>query len=130
VSTSRPAPLGVELRAGDYPMRAPALHRRDPPLPLTRRSWDDPTCRARTGTVATLNRKLRGWGNYFRYGSVLRTRHILDRFVCDRVRQFLVRRNKCPTRGTRRYRREYVFGELGVLSLSSLPRRSERECPL
>jgi RNA-directed DNA polymerase len=72
--------------------------------------------------VAVLNRKLRGWGNYFRYGSVLRTRHNLDRFVCERVRHFLVRRNKCPTRGNRRYPREYVFGTLGVVSLKALPR--------
>jgi RNA-directed DNA polymerase len=72
--------------------------------------------------VAVLNRKLRGWGNYFRYGSVLRTRQKLDRFVCDRVRHFLRRRNKCPTRGTRRYPWEYVFGDLGVISLNALPR--------
>jgi RNA-directed DNA polymerase len=79
--------------------------------------------------VAVLNRKLRGWGNYFRYASVLRTRHKLDRFVCDRVRHFLVRRNKIATRGSRRYSREDVFGELGVVSLEALPRLG-RECPM
>jgi RNA-directed DNA polymerase len=72
--------------------------------------------------VIRLNRTLRGWANYFRYGSVLRVRQKLDRFVFDRVRYFLARRAKCPTRGTRRFPRTYVFGELGVVSLNALPR--------
>jgi RNA-directed DNA polymerase len=72
--------------------------------------------------VERLNRTLRGWANYFRYGSVMRVRQNLDRFIYDRVRYFLGRRAKCPTRGTRRYPWAYVFGELGVVSLNSLPR--------
>jgi RNA-directed DNA polymerase len=72
--------------------------------------------------VFRLNRTLRGWANYFRYGSVLGVRQKLDRFIRDRVRYFLGRRAKCPTRGTRRYPWVYVFGELGVVSLSTLPR--------
>jgi RNA-directed DNA polymerase len=72
--------------------------------------------------VERLNRTLRGWANYFRYGSVLRVRQNLDRFIYDRVRYFLARRAKCPTRGNRRYPRDYVFGELGVVSLNALPR--------
>ena len=87
------------------------------------RSWLAPgNLRPLAMVVTVLNRKLRGWGNYFRYGSVLRTRQKLDRFICDRVRQFLRRRSKCKTRGTRRYPWGYVFGELGVLSLNALPR--------
>jgi RNA-directed DNA polymerase len=72
--------------------------------------------------VASLNRVLRGWANYFSYGSVLAVRAKLDRFVYDRVRRFLVRRCKLRTAGTRRYPLSYVFGELGVLSLPTLPR--------
>lgn len=72
--------------------------------------------------VERLNRTLRGWANYFRYGTVLRVRQKLDRFTCDRVRYFLARRAKCPTRGTHRYGYDYVFGSLGVVSLNSLPR--------
>jgi RNA-directed DNA polymerase len=72
--------------------------------------------------VATLNMKLRGWATYFRYGSVLRVRRKLDRFVYDRVRNFLRRRHQVTTRGTRRWRWDYVFGELGVVSLNTLPR--------
>lgn len=72
--------------------------------------------------VIRLNRALRGWANYFRYGSVLRVRQKLDRLVFDRVRYFLARRAKCPTRGTRRFPRTYIFGQLGVVSLNALPR--------
>lgn len=72
--------------------------------------------------VERLNRTLRGWANYFRYGTVMRVRQKLDRFICDRVRYFLARRTKCPTRGAHRYGWDYVFGELGVVSLNRLPR--------
>jgi RNA-directed DNA polymerase len=72
--------------------------------------------------VEQLNRTLRGWANYFRCGSVLRVRQKLDRFLYDRMRYFLARRAKRSTRGTRRYPAAYVFGELGVESLSKLPR--------
>jgi RNA-directed DNA polymerase len=72
--------------------------------------------------VKRLNRTLRGWANYFKYGTVLHERNKLDRFIYDRVRYFLVRRAKCPTRGTRRYQWTYVFGDLGVVSLNRYPR--------
>lgn len=74
--------------------------------------------------VVTLNRKLRGWGTYFSYGSLSKARRHVDRIVYDRVRHFLRRRSNLPGRGTRRYSEQCVFGELGVLSLQRLPRRS------
>ena len=72
--------------------------------------------------VASLNRMLRGWANYFRCGSVVAVRAKLDAFVDNRVRRFLVRRCKVRTAGTRRYPRQYILGELGVISLTALPR--------
>ena len=41
----------------------------------------------------------------------------VDNHVYDRVRHFLVRRHKVPSRGTRRYPDGVVFGDLGVLRL-------------
>ena len=64
-----------------------------------------------------LNRLLRGWGGYFSYGSHYAADRIIEAHVYDRVRNFLVRRHKVPTRGTRRFSKEAVFGELGVLRL-------------
>jgi hypothetical protein len=43
-----------------------------------------------------------------------------DWYVCDRVRGFLPRRHKVPPRGTRRFSDQYIYGNLGVLSLRSL----------
>ena len=72
--------------------------------------------------VMPLNRKLRGWANYFSYGTTWQSYWAADWYVCDRVRGFLQRRHKVPTRGTRRFSDQYIYGRLGVLSLRALPR--------
>ena len=72
-------------------------------------SW--PTVRDR------LNALLRGWSAYFSYGTRLQAYRAIDHHVYDRVRHFLVRRHKVQGRGTRRFSRTKVFGELGVLHL-------------
>lgn len=64
-----------------------------------------------------LNRLLRGWSAYFSYGTRLQAYRAIDNHVYDRVRHFLVRRHKVQGRGTQRFSRENVFGELGVLHL-------------
>lgn len=64
-----------------------------------------------------LNRLLRGWSAYFSYGTRLQAYRAIDNHVYDHVRHFLVRRHKVQGRGTRRFSREHVFGELGVLHL-------------
>lgn len=71
--------------------------------------------------VASLNRVLRGWANYFCYGTLSRTRRTVDKRVYDRVRHFLRRRHKVGGRGKRQFPSDRVFGELGVLSVQSLP---------
>ncbi len=64
-----------------------------------------------------LNRVLRGWANYFSYGTRAKAYRAVDRYVTERVRHFLGRRHKVPSRGTRRYPAERIFGELGVFQL-------------
>lgn len=64
-----------------------------------------------------LNAALRGWNAYFGYGARLTAHKAIDRHVVQNVRRFLVRRHKVPTRGTRRFSYEAIYGELGVLSL-------------
>jgi RNA-directed DNA polymerase len=64
-----------------------------------------------------LNRVLRGWANYFAYGTRLLAYRAVDNYVYERVRHFLRRRHKVPSRGTKRYPRARVFGELGVFQL-------------
>src|SRR6202043_3741702 len=41
-----------------------------------------------------LNRSLRGWSNYFGYGSRGKAYRSVDQYVLERVRRFLVRRHK------------------------------------
>jgi RNA-directed DNA polymerase len=64
-----------------------------------------------------LNSLLRGWSEYFGYGTRLTAYRAVDHHVYDSVRGFLVRRHKVLSRGTRRFSDEVVFGELGVLRL-------------
>lgn len=69
--------------------------------------------------VATeLNQVLRGWAGYFRYGSRALAYRAVDNYVQERVRYFLRRRHKVPTRGTIRYARSHLYDALGVVRLA------------
>jgi RNA-directed DNA polymerase len=69
--------------------------------------------------VARLNRTTRGWANYFSYGTSYLAYRALDKYVYERVVQFLSRRHKVPSRGTRRrYPFKAIFAEGGVRRLS------------
>ena len=72
-----------------------------------------------------LNRVLRGWANYFAYGTRLMAYRAVDHYVWDSVRHFLRRRHQVPSRGTRRFSEDVIFGELGVFQF----RRFHRESP-
>src|SRR5262245_7465851 len=47
-----------------------------------------------------LNRLVGGWAAYFSYGTRMPAYRAVDNHVSDRVRRFLVRRHKVPSRGT------------------------------
>ncbi len=64
-----------------------------------------------------LNRVLRGWSQYFGHGTRMPAYRAVDNYVYERVRHFLVRRHKVPSRGTTRFSDGTVFGNLGVLRL-------------
>ncbi len=64
-----------------------------------------------------LNRKLRGWRQYFRCGSTSQAYRAVDEYVYDRVRNFLRRRHKVSSQGTRQFPSERVYGPMGVLRL-------------
>jgi RNA-directed DNA polymerase len=69
----------------------------------------------------TLNRMLLGWSNYFCYGTRRSTFRGVDRYVYERVRDFLARRHKVAGRGTRRFSCDVVYGERGLRRLERLP---------
>ena len=70
-----------------------------------------------TDVCHQLNGLLRGWSAYFCYGTRNRAYRAIDHHVCDRVRHFLSRRHKVPSRGTERFPSDLIFGGLGVLAL-------------
>jgi RNA-directed DNA polymerase len=74
-----------------------------------------------------LNRVLKGWSGYFDYGTRTPAYRAIDNHVMTRVQHFLVKRHKVPSRGTTRFSRDTVFGELGVLSLRA--RQAVRPTP-
>jgi RNA-directed DNA polymerase len=69
----------------------------------------------------TLNRSLLGWSNYFGYGTCRSAFRGVDRYVYERVRDFLARRHKVAGRGTHRFSCDVVYGERGLLRLERLP---------
>jgi RNA-directed DNA polymerase len=70
-----------------------------------------------TDVCNQLNGLLRGWSAYFCYGTRNRAYRAIDHHVCERVRHFLSRRHKVPSRGTERFPSDLIFGGLGVLAL-------------
>ena len=64
-----------------------------------------------------LNQKLQGWRQYFHCGSTGRAYKAVDEYVYDRVRNFLRRRHKVSSQGTRQFPGERVYGSLGVFRL-------------
>jgi RNA-directed DNA polymerase len=70
--------------------------------------------------VERLNRILRGWANYFRYGTRLRAYRAVDNYVYHRAEDFLRRRHKVRQRCIAQYSDEAIFGKLGVQRLRAL----------
>jgi RNA-directed DNA polymerase len=64
-----------------------------------------------------LNQILRGWASYFSYGTRADAYRAVRNYVYESVRHFLRRRHQVQSRGTSRFSKETVFGELGVLQV-------------
>src|SRR5471032_1366784 len=69
----------------------------------------------------TLNSSLLGWSNYFCHGTRRSAFRGVDRYVYERVRNFLASRHKVAGRSTHRFSLEVVYGQHGLLRLERLP---------
>ena len=67
--------------------------------------------------ISRINRKLRGWSNYFRIGTVSQAYRNIDSHVRYRVRQWLCAKFKVPGQGRTRYPDTYLYRELGLSRL-------------
>ena len=72
--------------------------------------------------VARINRRLRGWSNYFCLGPVSKAYHAVDRHTASRLRQWLRRKHKVQGRGTARYPDEYLYQKLKLYRLQEQTR--------
>ena len=70
--------------------------------------------------AAQANRLLRGWANYFSYGTLRKAYRAIDNYTYDRVVRFLKKRRQVSSRGTEQFPGESVFGDLGIQRLRSL----------
>ena len=70
-----------------------------------------------TKMVAGLNRKLRGWANYFCLGPVSKAYRAVDSHVRHGLRQWLCRKHKKAGQGTGAYPDEYLYEQLGLVRL-------------
>jgi hypothetical protein len=70
--------------------------------------------------VGGLNRKLRGWANYFCLGLVSKAYRAVDSHTRQRLRRWLCRKHKKAGSGMGAYPDEYLYGQLGLLRLEKL----------
>ena len=70
--------------------------------------------------VEQVNRVLRGWVNYFGYGTVSKTYVKLEQFVQNRLRGWLAHKHRAQHRSVRRYSAKHIYGDLGVLNMAQV----------
>ena len=70
--------------------------------------------------VGEVNRVLRGWSNYFSYGTLRKTYSKLEAFTQRRIRGWLVHKHRVEGRGERRYPAKYLYGSLGLVNLAQV----------
>jgi len=72
--------------------------------------------------VGRLNRKLRGWSNYFRLGTITRSYRRIDFHVQTRLRRWLCAKTGRQGSGTGVYPNQFLYDQLGLIQLKG-PRR-------
>ncbi len=76
--------------------------------------------------VATINRTLIGWANYFSVGTASHTHSAVDAYVFQRVRQWWCAKHKVRNRRAARFSALYANGQLGLVQLRERQRRVAR----
>jgi RNA-directed DNA polymerase len=66
--------------------------------------------------VGNANRVVRGWINYFSYGTLWQTYTKLERFLQRRLRGWLVHKHRVGCRGECRYPASYIYETLGLVN--------------
>lgn len=82
-----------------------------------RRTWQDPE-----ELVGLLNRKIRGWANYFRLGPVSGAYDIVNRHVCQRLRRWLCLKHRDNGAGYTKFSDKVLREDYGLLDLRLIRR--------
>src|SRR5262245_11258215 len=81
---------------------------------MTQRKW----CWKETeALVGELNLVVKGWGNYFRLGSVSKAYRAVDGHTRHRLRQWLCHKHKVQGQGRKRFKDEFLYQKLGLFRL-------------
>jgi RNA-directed DNA polymerase len=72
--------------------------------------------------VGRLNRRMRGWANYFRLGPVSKAYRAVDHHATQRLRQWLRAKHKRSCRGFTQFPDEYLYEELHLHRLARTTR--------
>jgi hypothetical protein len=68
--------------------------------------------------VGELNLVLKGWGNYFRLGSVSKAYRAVDSHVRNRLRRWLSKKHQLNNPGHKRFSDQYLKQNLGLFCLA------------
>ena len=82
-----------------------------------RRTWQDPE-----ELVGLLNRKIRGWANYFCLGPVSKAYDIVNRHACQRLRRWLCRKHKVAGAGHTQFSDKQLREDYGLVDLRLIRR--------
>ena len=72
--------------------------------------------------VGRINRRLRGWSNYFCLGPVSKAYRAVDQHTASRLRQWLRRKHQVQGRGTARFPDTYLYQTLNLIRLTERTR--------
>ena len=81
-------------------------------LTTRRKAWRDVA-----ELIGRINRKLRGWSNYFRIGTVSKAYRNINSHTRDRVRQWLCAKFKEQGQGKKRFSDKHLHQKLGLYQL-------------
>ena len=87
-------------------------------LTTSRKAWRDVK-----ELISRINRKLRGWSNYFRIGTVSKAYRNINSHTCYRVRQWLCAKFKEQGQGKKRFSDQYLHQKLGLHQLERTSRQ-------
>jgi RNA-directed DNA polymerase len=73
--------------------------------------------------VKSLNRRLRGWANYFKLGPVTPAYRCLDKYTTTRLRQWLMRKHTIRSGRFTRLSDTHMYENMGLIRLALLPQR-------